>query len=527
MFLPVLTLDFQCLSTSGRQRSLGKGRAWWSSVLADCGRHTAPDRLKCMKYHGTAKVDAAELIDYDIVLTTYATLTADSSQRGVLHSIQWFRVTLDEAHSIRHQNTKQFCAVVALSARHRWCLTGTPIQNTLDDLGALVRFLRVPDMEQASSFRTQISGPIDNGDTAGLLRLHNLMRCMCLRRTKELLGLPDPDERIQLVRLTHVERAEYCRIGDEHRQAIDEALSSRKPADAYRGLFSAILRLRIFCNSGRFSTDTCDAPGQRAYTAREGLSLLEQGDGAICANCSCDVSSSEEVSLNSGTSLDCLHLLCHECVRQSQQPVAAGVLVSCPVCRACQWPQPQDVQTSDVTVEVPSAEGLNSKLDTLVQNISRHVTEKWSVAVPLPAFLSRQHGNPRANSIVFSSWKKSIQVVASYLTARGIPNCVVDGSMTLPERHNQLLSFQREPGIPALLMTLGTGAVGLNLTVASRVHILEPQWNPSIEKQAIGRAMRLGQQRKVTVVRYVVQDTVEQVSMNISVAPPVEHHSHA
>jgi len=83
--------------------------------------------------------------------------------------------------------------------------------------------------------------------------------------------------------------------------------------------------------------------------------------------------------------------------------------------------------------------------------------------------------------------------------------------MTLPERRSMILDFQQDPTIPALLMTLGTGAVGLNLTVANRVHILEPQWNPSIEKQAIGRVMRLGQEKSVTVVRYVVEHTVEQV----------------
>jgi len=52
----------------------------------------------------------------------------------------------------------------------------------------------------------------------------------------------------------------------------------------------------------------------------------------------------------------------------------------------------------------------------------------------------------------------------------------------------------------------------LNLTVASRIHIVEPQWNPSVESQAIGRALRLGQPKQVTVVRYIMKNTVEQVS---------------
>jgi SWI/SNF-related matrix-associated actin-dependent regulator of chromatin subfamily A3 len=51
----------------------------------------------------------------------------------------------------------------------------------------------------------------------------------------------------------------------------------------------------------------------------------------------------------------------------------------------------------------------------------------------------------------------------------------------------------------------------LNLTAANRIHILEPQWNPSVEEQAIGRAVRLGQSREVTVVKYVAERTVEEV----------------
>ena len=88
--------------------------------------------------------------------------------------------------------------------------------------------------------------------------------------------------------------------------------------------------------------------------------------------------------------------------------------------------------------------------------------------------------------------------------------------MTPSERHQQLLRFQNDKSVTVLLMTLGTGAVGLNLTIATRIYILEPQWNPSIEKQAIGRAVRLGQDKKVTVVRFIVQESVEQVCIVLS-----------
>jgi hypothetical protein len=65
-------------------------------------------------------------------------------------------------------------------------------------------------------------------------------------------------------------------------------------------------------------------------------------------------------------------------------------------------------------------------------------------------------------------------------------------------------------------MTTGTGAYGLNLTAANRIFIIEPQWNPAVENMAISRAIRLGQADSVQVTRYIIKNTVEQVSGLIS-----------
>ena len=98
--------------------------------------------------------------------------------------------------------------------------------------------------------------------------------------------------------------------------------------------------------------------------------------------------------------------------------------------------------------------------------------------------------------------------------------------MTASERRKELERFH-DKGISVLLMTFGAGGAGyasliklqllsntwlsINLTIANRIYILEPQWNPSTERQAIGRAPRPGQQNQVTVIRYVVKDTIEVV----------------
>ncbi len=111
----------------------------------------------------------------------------------------------------------------------------------------------------------------------------------------------------------------------------------------------------------------------------------------------------------------------------------------------------------------------------------------------------------------------------------------VDGNIEPTQRKELLVEFHNDVSVRVLLMTLGTGAVGYvwdantfaifcagvaadqrysinDLSVASRLHLLEPQWNPSVENQAVGRLLRLGQKRKVTVVRYIMKSTIEEVS---------------
>jgi SNF2 family DNA or RNA helicase len=70
--------------------------------------------------------------------------------------------------------------------------------------------------------------------------------------------------------------------------------------------------------------------------------------------------------------------------------------------------------------------------------------------------------------------------------------------------------FQTDPNCPVFLLSLKAGGVGLNLTAAEYVFILDPWWNPAVEAQAVDRAHRIGQQKRVFAYRLVCRDTVEE-----------------
>ena len=118
-------------------------------------------------------------------------------------------------------------------------------------------------------------------------------------------------------------------------------------------------------------------------------------------------------------------------------------------------------------------------------------------------------GEPAVKSIVFSQWTAVLDLLQSPLTDAGFRFARLDGRMRRPERQAALTLFKTDPTCNVLLLSLKAGGVGLNLTAANRVYIMEPYWNPAVEQQAIDRVHRLGQTRVVHTIRFIAKGTIE------------------
>ena len=123
---------------------------------------------------------------------------------------------------------------------------------------------------------------------------------------------------------------------------------------------------------------------------------------------------------------------------------------------------------------------------------------------------AQREADPTAKALVFSSFTSSLTWLASKLQARGFQHATITGSMSLAQRAAALAAFQRAPPTTIFLLSLRSGAVGLNLTAASQVYLLEPCFNPALEEQAIGRVHRLGQTRPTVVKRLIIRDSLEE-----------------
>ncbi|KAI0186161.1 SNF2 family N-terminal domain-containing protein [Xylaria flabelliformis] len=479
------------------------------SWISEIQTHFSPDTLSFVCFHGQDRPrDSKALKSVGLVLTTYATLAADYAGQCILDKVEWYRVVLDEAHWIRNSSSKQFRAAAGLYTRRRWCLTGTPIQNKLDDLTSIAQFLRLPPLSTKTAFQKHILGPLSEGGSNFAKPLRGYLEAYCLRRSEKCVTLPPSWSKDVTLHLSSEEQQLYDRILDKTRRQID-SLVSKRDKSACNKLFTAMLRMRMLCNLGTFSW-------VRASKGLLGRRNLDIG----CERCS--ASDEDTLMLLEGSSF------CPDCQRplglSSPLPSPADDQISTAEASCRDVDMILDKAAGDLTLQKsPSMRhGFSTKLNAVVQNVSL--------------------SGPGDKSIVFSYWTSTLDLISQLLGQAKVAYRQVDGRTSYAERSKALKAFKedcrgdvepiytvntsrsingvvllrdKDPEVPVLLMSIETGAVGLNLTVANKVHIVEPQWNPSVEEQAIARALRMGQTREVTIIRYVVENTVEQNIINL------------
>ena len=277
----------------------------------------------------------------------------------------------DIAHVIRSQRTRQFNAVRNLEAMHHWCLTGTPISNKVEDLGALVSICRVPLLQERAVFREHVVKPTRRSFRAGCGAVQRTLAPLCLRRTKDLLDLPQPVFKNYIVCFSSSENEHYRNVMKQCRKSLDAAVSGRHGLK--HSMLQAILQLRIFCNQGTYSTFArpCAEDG---LDPDEALALLQQNDLARCSNCSREVLILNQLEdSESGVLATCTHVLCRLCYDSAVDATDAAAFV-CPACeqtvcntRLQPWHDAGEATSRD--------ERHSSKIDKLLEDLAETKAE--------------------------------------------------------------------------------------------------------------------------------------------------------
>jgi non-specific serine/threonine protein kinase len=122
-------------------------------------------------------------------------------------------------------------------------------------------------------------------------------------------------------------------------------------------------------------------------------------------------------------------------------------------------------------------------------------------------------GNHKA--LVFSQFLGMLALIREKLESLDIKYEYFDGSTSAPDREKAIQSFQNDDEVRVFLISLKAGGVGLNLTAADYVYIVDPWWNPAVEQQAIDRTHRIGQTKNIFAYRMICKDTIEDKIMKL------------
>ena len=553
-------------------------------------------KLRVCVHHGPQRTKRFDdLKKYDVVVTTYQVLVSehgsssereDGPQAGCF-GIHWYRVILDEAHTIKNRNAKATQACYALRAEYRWCLTGTPMQNNLDELQSLIRFLRIKPYNDLSIWRDQITRPMSQGrGGVAMKRLQFYLKAFMKRRTKDVLkqegalnpgGKPSKDgisngfkitaRRVEsvLADFSPEERSFYDRLEQRTDKSLEQMMGGEKMN--YASALVLLLRLRQACNHPQLVGGSM-AKDKDALTTGQGLGsqtprkskvadddIDEMADllgGLSVKTKQCDVC---QIELNNGE-ISAGSVRCAECeedlaaqkrqrktkehkthrssakvkVEQSKPrvPKKRNVVLDdseeeqdgdwvvpehegpasnpreasgsddenaegggeslasydtdtedgsqVKVSRAKQ-PKVISLDTTDEDDDESSEESSNEGEDS--EEDSESSLASITTSAKIRHLLQILHRESAAHKfIVFSQFTSMLDLIEPFLQQDNLVFTRYDGSMRNDHREASLERLRNNSKCRILLCSLKCGSLGLNLTAASRVVILEPFWNP-------------------------------------------------
>lgn len=211
-------------------------------------------------------------------------------------------------------------------------MTGTPVQNSLHDLRSLVKFLRVPQLDDKLAFRRYIAGnpKIGKGPHRSKPDYENLkllLRSICLRRSVSSLslGLTCLERHPQL---SNIEKRAYNELAESCQRSINAVVNKQRATRGSRAVLTAILRLRIFCNTGLTTLTQSEVAEEdlvEHFYPDELSSLIQQIGGAVCSECNCEILSIGTIDALDQQLTDPIHhLKCQDCKQQMTASYDAG-----------------------------------------------------------------------------------------------------------------------------------------------------------------------------------------------------------
>ncbi|KAM6151805.1 DNA excision repair protein ERCC-6-like [Rhynchocyon petersi] len=424
--------------------------------------------MRVKAFHGPNKEERARNLKWiqqrnGVIITTYQMLINNWHQLSNMNGQEfvWDYVILDEAHKIKTSSTKSAVCARAIPARYRILLTGTPIQNNLQELWSLFDFACQGSLlGTLKTFKIEYENPITKArekdatpeeKVLGFKISENLMTIIkpyFLRRSKE--EVQEKKSNNQEIRLSEK---------NANVDAICEMPSFSRKNDLIIWIRLAPLQEEIY----------------RKFVLLDHIKELLMETRSPLAE------------------LSVLKKLC-------DHPRLLSARACCLL----------NLGGASFTFQNENMGKDSSDMGHIDQVTDDTLIEESGKMIFLMDLLKRLRDEGH-QTLVFSQSRQILNFIERLLKNRNFKTLRIDGTIThLLEREKRIHLFQKNKDYSVFLLTTQVGGVGLTLTAASRVVIFDPSWNPATDAQAVDRVYRIGQKENVVVYRLITCGTVEE-----------------
>jgi superfamily II DNA or RNA helicase len=355
-------------------------------------------------------------------------------------------IILDESQAIKNPASQVRRAVQQLSSRNRLALSGTPVQNNTFDLYAQMDFLNPGMLGSQDFFRMEFATPIDKNGDKEVAARLRKLVYPFILRRTKEQVAGDLPDKTEMIL--------WCEMGAEQRKIYDSYKDHYRESILEHIAEDGVGRSSIYILEGLTKLrQICDSPALLREAGPGGAANVKEGAAGDGEGIARDA----ETTAGDGS----------EGTAGSQRTTAG-----------------------DGAGGIAGAVSVSAKLDELIREI--------------------EENTGRHKALVFSQFTSMLQLIREALSERGIPYLYLDGSVRAEERKRSVQQFQDDEDTRVFLISLKAGGVGLTLTAADYVYLVDPWWNPAAEQQAIDRSHRIGQVKKVFAYRMICKDTVEE-----------------